>query len=113
MEAITLGIAVWLDDVREMPTGYDLHVKTAKEAIEALETGLVGCISLDNDLGPEEAGQGRDVARWIEEKAFNGELGEICVYCHSANPVAVIEINAAILSAKKFWREKHECIDHG
>lgn len=107
-----LGVAVWLDDIRPMPSGYDVHVKTAWEAIEALQTGLVGCISLDNDLGPPEAGEGYDVAKWIEEQAFLGNLPEICVYCHSANPRAVINIDAAILAAKKFWRKEHERPDY-
>lgn len=51
---------VWLDDIRKMPARFDRHVKTAQEAIELLETGLVTFISFDHDLGPVEAGTGHD-----------------------------------------------------
>ena len=39
-------INVWLDDERPMPAGYDVHVKTAEEAIDLLKTGNVHKISL-------------------------------------------------------------------
>ncbi len=46
---------VWPDDERPMPDGYDVHVRTASEAIDLLKTGQVTRMSLDHDLGPPEA----------------------------------------------------------
>jgi hypothetical protein len=45
-------IALWLDDVRPMPEAFDVHVKTAEEAIALLRRGIVVKISFDHDLGP-------------------------------------------------------------
>lgn len=45
---------VWLDDERPMPLGFDVHVKTADEAIKLLANGQVKVISLDHDLGENE-----------------------------------------------------------
>lgn len=85
---------IWLDDERPMPEeGFDLHVKTAREAIEQLKTGKVEFISFDHDLGPEEAGTGYDVASWIEEQAFNCNLNRIDWEIHSA----------ALSGANKWW----------
>jgi hypothetical protein len=42
---------IWLDDERPMPAGFDVHVKTAKDAIALLAQGNVTLISLDHDLG--------------------------------------------------------------
>ena len=85
------GISLWLDDERD-PTdpniqngfgslGNEIWVKTAPEAINILSGDNVTSISLDHDLGEPEAekGNGNDVATWIEEKAFHGEL----TYSHS------------------------------
>ena len=99
------GIRVWLDDRREMPPGYHLHVQTAPAAIGLLAELNVCHISLDNDLGPG-AGEGYDVAKWIEEMAYNGILPRLDVTCHSDNSPAVKNIEAAIRNANRFWDER-------
>lgn len=40
-EEIERELKVWLDDIRPMPREYNIHVKTAQEAIEYLESGKV------------------------------------------------------------------------
>jgi hypothetical protein len=57
-----------------MPDGFDIHIKTADEAITLLQTGKATLISLDHDLGQEKTGY--DVAKWMEENAANGVLKE-------------------------------------
>jgi hypothetical protein len=94
---------VWLDDERPMPPGYDLHVKSASEAIALLARGGVEVISLDHDLG-EERGTGYDVACYIEQAAYSSELAQLEVLVHSANPVGRARIEQAISQAKVFWR---------
>ena len=49
--------------------------------------GGVEEVSLDHDLGPESAGNGCDVAVWIEEQAASGTLSPLRWAIHSANPV--------------------------
>jgi len=94
---------VWLDDERSMPTEYDHHVKTAHEAIALIATGTVTLISLDHDLGEAQNGTGYDVACFIEQSAYDGQLASIEVLIHSANPVGRIRMEQAIIRARQFW----------
>lgn len=95
---------LWLDDLRPMPEGYDRHVKTAKEAIEALLVWTVTHISFDHDLGEPECGTGYDVASWIERQAFeNTNVERVSWRIHSANPVGRRNIEAAMTSADRYW----------
>jgi len=96
-------IRLWLDDVRSMPSPYNFHAKTSQEAIEKLKTGKVTHMSFDHDLGPEEAGTGYDVAKWIEEAAYNKEISKIAWRVHSANPIGAKNIERAMQSAERFW----------
>lgn len=94
------AIKVWLDDERPMPLNYDVHVKTAEDAIALLAAGQVTHISLDHDLGQETTGY--DVALWIERAAFEGMLGSLHVSVHTANPSGRRNILAALTSAKRW-----------
>jgi hypothetical protein len=64
-------IRLWLDDDlvdRVAPEGWR-HVTTAWEAIRALDTERVVELSLDHDIGDDEAhGRGIDVVEWICEQ---------------------------------------------
>lgn len=110
-------IHLWLDDIRPMPEGYNIHAKSAKEAIEHLKTGKVTKISLDHDLGlveieiagikrakeDENAPTGYDVAKWIEEAAYLGKIGRLEWDVHSANPIGAKRISEAMRMADQFW----------
>lgn len=92
---------VWLDDERPAPEGW-YHVKTAAEAIEALERGPVSEISLDNDLGLDDE-EGYDVMKFLEEKAFSDKSFHIpVIHIHTANPVARQKMQAGIENIRKF-----------
>lgn len=97
---------IWLDDVRPMPPGWDVRVTTAEQAITALRLGRVSAISLDHDLG-EGQKTGYDVACWIEQAAYDDEIGQIEVEIHSDNAVGRKNIAAAIKNAQKFWRQRY------
>ena len=109
-------ISLWLDDERDptdptiqqyfRATGYEVWVKTAHEAIELLKTGRVTRISLDHDLGPESAGTGMDVAKWIEENAFSGNLKRLRWSLHSQNPIGIRNMAIAMRKADKYWAMK-------
>ena len=99
---VYISMKVWLDDERKMPVGFDIHLRTAAGAIEYLKTGKVTLISLDHDLG-EEKGTGYEVAKFIEEAAFNQELTRLSWEIHSANPVGRKNMEAALLNANLYW----------
>lgn len=96
-------VKIWLDDVREMPSEYDMHVRTAFEAIDLLRGGDVSDISLDHDLGDEGNGTGYDVAKWIEEQAFHQSLPRLIWRVHSQNTIGVKNMLAALRNADRFW----------
>lgn len=96
---------IFLDDERN-PTGLGWKIiRTAEEAIKLIKTGKVTEISFDHDLGQGKSGY--DVARFIEEGAFNGNIKRIIWTVHSFNPVGSKNIIRAMKSADRFWdREK-------
>ncbi len=99
-------IRVWLDDLRPMPPGYDIWVKTAKEAIDLLMTNTVCGISIDHDLGDEEkedCGRGTQVTNYIGEAAYHGEIEFLVCQVHSANPVGRDNMIDTLRSAYCYW----------
>lgn len=88
-----------------MPEGFDIHLRTASAAINALRSGGVTMISLDHDLGDEEVKTGYDVAKYIEEAAYKRLLAPIDVAVHTANPVGKRNIEVAIARAKLHWKD--------
>ena len=113
---------VWLDDVRPMPKGFDVHAKTAAEAITLLESGLVQFISLDHDLceehypvairemsGEDVGGNdayplpatGYDVACWIETAVRTGRIKMPGWSLHIANPPGRDRMRAAMQAAER------------
>ena len=75
---------IYLDDMRSAPIGWVL-VKAADEAINALKTGKVTCISLDHDLGDDKAGTGYDVILWIEREVYVNGFVPPEIKIHTAN----------------------------
>lgn len=102
-KANAMSTKLYLDDERRTPQGW-VRAFTAPEAITLLLSGGIVEVSLDHDLGPEEAGTGYDVATWIEEQAVLGSLPPLRWRIHSANPVGRARMEAALRSAERFWR---------
>ena len=98
-------LKVWLDDERPMPDGFDVHVKTAEEAIQLISEGKVSEISLDHDLGTELTGY--EVAKEIEKLAFENKIPQIQWRVHSQNCVGVKNIELALKNADKYWGERN------
>ena len=98
-------VKLWLDDLRPMPSAFNTLAKTAKEAIKILKTNKVTQMSFDHDLGPPEAGTGYDVASWVEEAAYNGDIKQFAWKIHSANPVGVRKMKQALENADRFWNK--------
>jgi hypothetical protein len=103
---------LWLDDnaynpdtpERLLPSDFDCACLQAKEAINLIGMGFITHISFDHDLGDETLnGTGYDVAKFIEAKAYHGEIPPLTWTIHSANPVGRDNIKAAMESAERFW----------
>jgi hypothetical protein len=103
---------LWLDDNRDPKdpkiqnlfgsSGEEVWVKTVRQAIQQLTTGRVTHISLDHDLGAN-AGDGGEVADWIESAAYHGTLERLSWSIHSKNMVEVKNMTQAMMNADKFW----------
>jgi len=99
---------VWLDDKRVMPDGFDLHVVSAFDAMELIETGQVTKIGLDHDLGDEKiVGNGHMVSDFIEEQAFFGTIPRIEWSIQSSNGPEVARMSVALRRADVYW-DNHE-----
>src|SRR3990167_6160854 len=91
---------LWVDDIRPMPEGFDLWAKTANEAVALLLMNTVGFVSFDHDLG---GSTGYEVAKWVEQAAFEGLIGPFEWEVHSSNPVGRQNIEAALRKAEQYW----------
>ena len=102
---------LWLDDERD-PKGYKgwedaVWVTTPEEAVEYLETGLVTHLSLDNDLGLPDDGDGpRDgyrVATWVEEQTATDPdfMPPGVLNAHTANSVNGPKMEAAFRAIRR------------
>jgi hypothetical protein len=91
---------VWLDDERPCPDGYE-HCRTAFEAIALLATGNVEAVDLDHDLGTKDTGY--DVALYIEQGAYDRTLPRLKWSLHTANPVGLAKMRAALMNAERYW----------
>jgi hypothetical protein len=94
---------VWLDDLRAMPEGFDLHCKTIEEVLPYLSK--ITFISFDNDLG-EGLKEGHHLAAMIEEKAYFKEINPFDWQVHSSNPNGRDRIFIAMANADKYWGRK-------
>lgn len=96
---------VWLDDIRSMPPGFDVHVTNAMEAMKLITLGKVTHISFDHDLGLEMSGYA--VACCIEAAAYANRIPRMTWAIHSANPVGRANIKSAMERANYFWEPEH------
>lgn len=107
---------LWLDDERDPKSnkiqslfgadGDEIWVKTIEQAIYYLKQGIVESISLDHDLGYQKTGL--DLANWIEENAFNGNLERLIWSVHSRNPVGAKKITQALRNADSYWAKQEQ-----
>jgi len=96
---------LWVDDIRPKPVAYDVWVKTSSEAIAKLQTGEVAAISLDHDLGEVQAGDGYQIAKFIEDAAREKRIPRLEWELHTANPVGHKNMEAALKNADRYWDE--------
>ncbi len=104
---------VYLDDERPKPEFYDTYVSSADDCIALLKTGTVTDLSLDHDLGlygKDKTGKtGYDVAKWIEQAIYTGELKDLPrIRLHTQNAVGKDNMRAALSKAYSFWFERNK-----
>lgn len=91
---------IYLDDLRPAPPGWTL-VAWPDEVISLLRSGKVTDLSLDHDLGDDQRGTGYDVLLWIEEAVAIDGFIPPKITVHSANPAAVLRMEAALLAIRR------------
>ena len=97
---------IWLDDLRPPPDETWEWIKTSKQATKEILCGLYSGmtyreISFDHDLGGDD--DAYKVAAFIESYAHMGYLRRMTWHIHTANPVGRLRIQAAMMSADRFW----------
>jgi hypothetical protein len=89
---------IWLDKTRPMPRNYDIHVKTAVEAIKVLKNEEVRQISLG------EANEDvYKVTKWIAENAYHGRLRPLGWSIHAVDPTACKIMTNMLRMADTYW----------
>lgn len=110
-------VDIFLDDLRDTPVGFARRM-TVEETINSIKyyqggrvsgcsDGLVGTLSLDNDLG-EGQPEGYKVLDWIEQEVFTNP-NFICpavIKVHSANPSARQRMETVIQRISDFYARK-------
>lgn len=79
---------IWIDDIRPIPEGYDMWIKSVDDAIDFISTHKdeISLLDLDHDAG-DYFGQGGDYIKildWLEEQQIS-----LPISIHSGNPVGV------------------------
>ncbi len=99
---MTEPIHLWLDDECPMPDGYNLHCRTAEQAIDAIKAGGVVEVSLDFFLG-EAYTPGLVVAELIERGAKDGTIAKMRLRTHTGSAAAKWEMLACFRGAMTAW----------
>ena len=106
---------IWVDDVRDMPDGYDYQSFTADSAISLIRRGYhfndILEISLDHDAGDYAWGGGDHIKilAWLEQKCLRDIdsrtyiRDNVTFHLHTANPVG--RDNMRRIIQKNGWRE--------
>lgn len=99
---------LWIDDVREPPDDSWLWAESSAHALAYFEYHRHSgdpCveISFDHDLGGDDTAM--PVAKRIEQLAYHAAIPPLMWRVHSANPVGRKNIEAAMLSAERFWKQ--------
>ena len=91
---------LFVDDLRVPPDNSWTVARSSEDAIALLQRNKITEVSLDHDLGivNDFFDDGYKVVVWLEERNIWPVNG---IRCHSANPVGVQRINAAIAAIKR------------
>jgi len=108
---------VWLDDVREMPEGFDVWAKNVYSMLGLLVSGNVTYISFDHDLGYFDGKEDINntgyyiataIEKWSASEKDRDWFKPIEWDVHSDNPVGRKNIEQAMKSAERFWNTEKQ-----
>lgn len=95
-----MKINVYLDDLRDCPPGFHL-AKTIDELKVLLGEHDIAILSLDHDLGTDDAGKllptGYDFVKWFCEQGLYVD----CIYLHTDNIVGKENMYTLLQAAQK------------
>lgn len=93
-------INLYVDDLRDCPEGF-LVARTMEDAIAVLTTQNVHLLSLDHDLGEDEAGNlrptGYDLVKYFCEQGLYADK----IYLHTDNVVGRENMYQTLLAAQR------------
>jgi hypothetical protein len=97
-------IKIWVDDVRSMPKGYDIWLRSVidvKHYIHSLSPHTEFMLDLDHDAGDytKLGGDYIKILDWCEREGLNP-----VVRIHSMNPVGVSKMRQII--SHNHWKEE-------
>jgi len=87
---------IWIDDVRPMPEGYDIHCKTVDgfidlfEYVEAKQKYNIDVVDLDHDAGDlcKFGGDYIKILEYFEKRQIDTGIRPDCIFkIHSRNPI--------------------------
>lgn len=96
---------VWLDDLRDMPCGFDVHAHSVNEAIQSIilaesKKEDIEIIDCDHDLGDyySDGGDGIKLLDWlVERETFYP------IKLHTANPVGRANMQRML---ERYWNRE-------
>lgn len=94
-------VKLWIDDIRDPPSGDWLIARSSRDAIAMIEMHHVTEISFDHDLGGTDTAV--RVADLIEKRAYWRLGSRIKWHVHSANPVGRARLEQALRKADQYW----------
>lgn len=108
-------IKIWVDDKREMPEGYDIHVTSVEDAIKELAAAYAVSVPVEISLDHDAGTQGGNCDDYIKilillEKYSHGRITwnrfikeKITFHLHTTNPAG--RDNMRRIIQKNGWRE--------
>jgi len=88
---MTEKLKVFLDNKRNPPEDYDLHIKSVKDAMSLIEAGRVAVISVDYEKD-ENKSEGKQVVLFIKNAFINGQIEYVDIETHSSDSAARKEV---------------------
>ncbi len=104
---VTREIRLWVDPVRDMPDGFNARARDVMETLKYLRSGMVSSICLNHSSEDEKTS--RDIALWIREQAFLGDLPRLSWTVNADEPESASGIIRALQSAEEQWRINRFC----
>lgn len=99
MGSDSLKINLYVDDLRDYPTGF-VVARTYEQAIKTISENEIHILTLDHDLGEDDLGtelkNGYELVKYFCENGLRAEK----IYLHTDNPVGRNNMYETLLAAR-------------